>query len=224
MKKLLIIFFISVIPFANFASAQWFGEVRGILPFDSDGSYTWRNNGAFGGETKTAEEDHFGIGLGYKFPNNFSVSLNYEENDTNRIINNPSDNMGINYDHVTDDLEIETYMLEVAYNHPVNDNFSVIGLAGIGESKHTVKEFLTYRAVGGEDRTSQRSRYGSETETSTRIGLGGEFKANEQVSVVGMFTRTDYGKSQSFRTNDNLKSWGQEIEEDQFILGLRYNF
>jgi hypothetical protein len=40
MKKILITFFITVIPFANFASAQWFGEVRGIVPFNSDGSYT----------------------------------------------------------------------------------------------------------------------------------------------------------------------------------------
>jgi opacity protein-like surface antigen len=224
MKKILITFFITVIPFANFASAQWFGEVRGIVPFDSDGSYTWRNNGVIGGETKTAEEDHFGIGLGYKFPNNFSVSLNYEENDTNRIINNASDANGISYDHITDDLEIKTYMMEFAYNHPVNENFSVIGLAGFGKSKHTVTEFLKFRIAGGEDRTSQNSRYGSDTETSTRIGLGGEFKANEQVSVVGMFTRTDYGTSQSFLTNSNEKSWGQEIEEDQFILGIRYNF
>ena len=224
MKKLLIIFFISVIPFANFASAQWFGEVRGILPFDSDGSYTWRNNGVIGGETKTAEEDHFGIGLGYKFPNNFSVSLNYEENDTERKITNPTDADGINYDHVIDSLEIETYMLEVAYNHPVNDKFSVIGLAGIGESKLKVDENLTFRVVGGEDQTSQNSRYGNETETSTRIGLGGEYKANEQMSIVGIFTRTDYGESQSFLTNNNEKSWGQEIEEDQFVIGLRYNF
>jgi opacity protein-like surface antigen len=225
MKKILITIFITVIPFANFASAQWFGEVRGIVPFNSDGSYTWRNNGVIGGETKTAEEDHFGIGLGYKFPNNFSISLNYEKNDTNRIINNPSDTDGNSYDHVTDDLEIKTYMLEVAYNHPVNDNFSVIGLVGIGESKHTVNEFLKFRLAGNdEDRNSSNSRYGSETDTSKRISLGGEYKINDQMFIVGMFTRTDYGESQSFLTNNNEKSWGQKIEEDQFVIGLRYNF
>jgi len=225
MKKLLIIFFISVIPFANFASAQWFGEVRGILPFDSDGSYTWRNNGVFGGETKTAEEDHFGIGLGYKFPNNFSVSLNYEENDTNRIINNPSDTDGINYDHITDDLEIETYMMELGYNHAVNDNFTLIGLLGFGRSEHEIKdEFLKAKINGQNEVTSSRSRFGNDTEISTRIGLGGEYKTNEQISVVGMFTRTDYGTAQSYRTIGGGTSVGQTIEEDQFILGLRYNF
>ena len=222
MKKILITLFISLLPLANIASAQWFGEVRGILPYDSDGSYTFP--GVTGGDTKTAEENHFGIGLGYKFPNNFSASLNYENNDTDRILNNPTDNAGITYDHVTHALEIETYMLEVAYNHVLNDKFSVIGLAGIGESKHKIDEFLKFRANGGEDRTSDRSRYGNETETSTRIGLGGEYKTNEQMSVVGMFTRTDYGESQSFTTNDNAESWNQEIKEDQFILGIRYNF
>ena len=222
MKKLFILITISFLTLTGMASAQWFGEVRGIFPFDSDGSYDFGTVNS--GEPKTAEDNHFGLGAGYKFENNYSVSLTYEKNDTKRILNNSSDTDGINYDHITDDLEIETYMMEFAYNHPVNDNLTVIGLAGFGKSKHTVKEFLTFRAVGGEDSTSQNSRYGSETETSTRIGLGGEFKANEQVSVVGMFTRTDYGKSQSFQTNDNLKSWGQEIEEDQFILGLRYNF
>ena len=222
MKKILITLFITLLPFSNIASAQWFGEVRGILPYDSDGSYTFP--GVTGGDTKTAEENHFGIGLGYKFPNNFSASLNYENNDTDRIINNPTDTDGVTYDHVTHDLEIETYMMEVAYNHPVNDNFSVIGLAGIGESKHKVTEFLTFRVNGGQDQTSQRSRYGDETETSTRIGLGGEYKTNEQMSVVGMFTRTDYGTSQSFTTNNNARSWNQEIKEDQFILGIRYNF
>ena len=222
MKNILITLLITLFPFTNIASAQWFGEVRGILPYDSDGSYTFP--GVTGGDTKTAEENHFGIGLGYKFPNNFSASLNYENNDTDRIINNPTDTNGVTYDHVTHDLEIETYMMEVAYNHPVNDNFSVIGLAGIGESKHKVTEFLTFRVNGGQDQTSQRSRYGDETETSTRIGLGGEYKTNEQMSVVGMFTRTDYGTSQSFQTNGNARSWNQEIKEDQFILGIRYNF
>jgi opacity protein-like surface antigen len=115
--------------------------------------------------------------------------------------------------------------LEVAYNHPVNDNFSVIGLVGIGESKHTVNELLKFRLAGNdEDRNSNNSRYGSETDTSKRIGLGGEYKINDQMFIVGMFTRTDYGESQSFLTNNNEKSWGQKIEEDQFVIGLRYNF
>ena len=42
--------------------------------------------------------------------------------------------------------------------------------------------------------------------------------------IVGMFTKTDYGESQSFLTNNNEKSWSQKIEEDQFVIGLRYNF
>jgi opacity protein-like surface antigen len=223
MKKIFILITISFLSLTGMASAQWFGEVRGIFPFDSDGSFDFGNVNS--GEPKTAEDDHFGLGAGYKFENNYSVSLTYEKNDTNRIINNSSDTDGINYDHITDDLEIETYMMELAYNHLVNDKFSVIGLVGLGRSKHSIEsEFLKFRVAGNNDRVSTNSRYGDDTETSTRIGLGGEYKTNEQISVVGMFTRTDYGTSQSYRTGNGNKSWGQEIEEDQFILGLRYNF
>ena len=224
MKKILILIIISFLSLTGMASAQWFGEVRGIFPFDSDGSFDFGNVNS--GEPITAEDNHFGLGAGYKFENNYSVSLTYEKNDTKRILNNSSDTDGINYDHITDDLEIETYMMELAYNHLVNDKFSVIGLAGLGRSKHSIEsEFLKFRVAGNNnDRVSTNSRYGDDTETSTRIGLGGEYKTNEQISVVGMFTRTDYGTSQSYRTDNGNKSWRQEIEEDQFIIGLRYNF
>ena len=121
-------------------------------------------------------------------------------------------------------VDIETYMMEVAYNHPVNDNFSLIGLAGIGLSEHTVDEFLKFRANGGADGTSNTSRYGSETQTSTRIGLGGLFKATDQISITGSLVRTDYGTSQSYITSSGNPSVAQDTEEDQFILGLRYNF
>src|SRR5210317_1153178 len=156
MKKIFILITISFLSLTGMASAQWFGEVRGIFPFDSDGSFDFGNVNS--GEPKTAEDDHFGLGVGYKFENNFSVSLNYEENDTKRIINNSSDTDGINYDHITDDLEIETYMMELAYNHLVNDKFSVIGLAGLGRSKHSIEsEFLKFRVVGNNDRVSDNS-------------------------------------------------------------------
>ena len=222
MKKIFILITISFLSLTGIASAQWFGEVRGIFPFDSDGSFDFGTVNS--GEPKTAEDDHFGLGAGYKFENNFSVSLTYEKNDTERSLK-PATEPGINYDYITDSLEIETYMMELAYNHLVNDKFSVIGLVGLGRSKHSIEsEFLKFRVAGLNDRVSDNSRYGDDTETSTRIGLGGEYKTNEQISVVGMFTRTDYGTSQSYLTANGNKSWGQEIEEDQFILGLRYNF
>ena len=223
MKKILITLFITLLPFSNIASAQWFGEVRGILPFDSSGSN--KGPGWFSGDDgQTAEKDHFGVSLGYMAPNNMSLSLNYEKNDTTFFQNNATFTDGVTYDYVSMGVDIETYMVELAYNHPVNDNFSLVGLAGIGLSEHTVDEFLKFRANGGADRTSARSRYGSETQTSTRIGLGGLFKATDQISITGSLVRTDYGTSQSYNTDTGNPSVAQVTIEDQFILGLRYNF
>ena len=223
MKKILITLFITLLPFSNIASAQWFGEVRGILPFDSSGA----NKGpgwVSGDDGKTAEDDHFGVSLGYMAPSNISLSLNYEKNDTTFFQNNALYRDGVTYDYVSMGVDIETYMVEVAYNHPVNDNFSLIGLAGMGLSEHTVDEFLKFRANGGADGTSSVSRHGSETQTSTRIGLGGLFKVTDQISITGSLVRTDYGTSQSFNTASGNPSVAQDTEEDQFILGIRYNF
>ena len=223
MKKIFILITISFLSLTGMASAQWFGEVRGIFPFDSDGDNT--TPGYTSGSVETAEEDHYGLGLGYRFPSNLSVSLNYEVNDTTMFQNNTIYDDGILYDYVKNDLEIETYMMELGYNHTLNDNFTLIGLLGFGRSEHEIKdEFLKAKINGQNEVTSSRSRFGNDTEISTRIGLGGEYKTNEQISVVGMFTRTDYGTAQSYRTIGGGTSVGQTIEEDQFILGLRYNF
>ena len=220
---LITVFFLSL---TGMASAQWYGEIRGIVPFDSDGSVEDNTTGAdriTSGTFNTDEETHYGVGIGYTLENNLSIGLNYEKNDTKRIVTNTTGADGSQFALLSDDLEITTIMLELAYNHSINDQFDLIGLVGIGRSELELGDNVAFRTPAGATGVATDGSGRNVNDTALRIGFGGEFKATDQISIVGTVMRTDYGTAER-QTDAGTDDTFSDVEEDSFLIGLRYKF
>jgi opacity protein-like surface antigen len=226
MRKILILITVFFLSLTGMASAQWYGEIRGIAPFDSDGTVEDNTTGAdrlISGTFNTDEETHYGVGIGYTLENNLSIGLNYEKNDTKRIVTNATGADGSQFALLSDDLEITTIMLELAYNHSINDQFDLIGLVGIGRSELEVGDNVAFTTAAGATGVATDGSGRDVNDTALRIGFGGEFKATDQISIVGTVMRTDYGTAerQTAAGTDDVFS---DVEEDSFLIGLRYKF
>lgn len=226
MKNIYILVTVFFLSLTGMASAQWYGEIRGIVPFDSDGTYedkTTGNDRIISAKFNTDEEAHYGVGIGYALQNNFSIGLNYEKNDTRRLGSSLTGADGVQYDYINDDLDITTLMLELAYNYSINDQFDLIGLVGVGRSELEVKGNADFKVTGGAAGVATEGSGRDVNDTALRIGFGGEFKATDQISIVGTVMRTDYGtaeRSTALGTDDVFT----DVEEDSFLIGLRYKF
>ena len=226
MKNVFILITVFFLSLTGMASAQWYGEIRGIVPFDSDGTVEDNTTGAdriISGTFKTDEETHYGVGIGYTLENNLSIGLNYEKNDTRRIVTNTTGADGSQFALLTDDLDITTIMLELAYNHSINDQFDLIGLVGIGRSELELGDNVPFTTAAGATGVSTDGSGRDVNDTALRIGFGGEFKATDQISIVGTVMRTDYGTAERATvagTDDTFS----DVEEDSFLIGLRYKF
>jgi opacity protein-like surface antigen len=226
MKNIFILITVFFLSLTGMASAQWYGEIRGIVPFDSDGTYedkTTGNDRIISAKFNTDEEAHYGVGIGYALQNNFSIGLNYEKNDTRRLGSSLTGADGVQYDYINDDLDITTLMLELAYNYSINDQFDLIGLVGVGRSELEVKGNADFKITGGAAGVATEGSGRDVNDTALRIGFGGEFKATDKISIVGTVMRTDYGtaeRSTALGTDDVFT----DVEEDSFLIGLRYKF
>jgi len=208
------------------ASAQWYSEIRGIVPFDSDGSVEDKTTGSdriTSGKFNTDEEAHYGVGIGYTLQNNFSIGLNYEKNDTRRIASSANAANGVQYDYIKNDLDITTLMLELAYNYSINDQFDLIGLVGVGRSELETAKNVDFKVTGLEADNTTAGSGRDVNDTALRIGFGGEFKATDQISIVGTVMRTDYGTAER-STETGTDDVFTDVEEDSFLIGLRYKF
>jgi opacity protein-like surface antigen len=220
---LITVFFLSL---TGMASAQWYGEIRGIVPFDSDGSYEDKTTDAdriTSAKFNTDEEAHYGVGIGYTLENNFSIGLNYEKNDTRRLGSSATGADGTQYDYLQDNLDITTLMLELAYNYSINDQFDLIGLVGVGRSELETSGNVDFRVTGQAADVSTEGSGRDVNDTALRIGFGGEFKATDQISIVGTVMRTDYGTAER-STDTGTDDVFSDVEEDSFLIGLRYKF
>ena len=228
MKKIFILLTVFFLSLTGMASAQWYGEIRGIVPFDSDGTVEDNTTGAdriISGTFNTDEETHYGVGIGYTLENNISIGLNYEKNDTKRLVTNTTGADGSQFASLSDDLDITTIMLELAYNHSINDQFDLIGLVGIGRSELELGDVVAFTTAAGETGvTNETDGFGRKVnDTALRIGFGGEFKATDQISIVGTVMRTDYGTAER-ETAAGTDDTFSDVEEDSFLIGLRYKF
>ena len=228
MRNIFILITVLFLSLTGMASAQWYGEIRGIVPFDSDGTVEDNTTGAdriISGTFNTDEETHYGVGIGYTLENNFSIGLNYEKNDTKRLVTNTTGADGSQFALLTDDLDITTIMLELAYNHSINDQFGLIGLVGIGRSELEFGDVVAFTTAAGvtgvTDETDGNGR--KVNDIAVRIGFGGEFKATDQISIVGTVMRTDYGTAER-ETAAGTDDTFSDVEEDSFLIGLRYKF
>jgi opacity protein-like surface antigen len=220
---LITVFFLSL---TGMASAQWYGEIRGIVPFDSDGTYEDKTTGAdriTSAKFNTDEEAHYGVGIGYTLENNFSIGLNYEKNDTRRLGSSATGADGSQFDYLQDDLDITTLMLELAYNYSINDQFDLIGLVGVGRSELETSGNVDFRVTGQAAAVATEGSGRDVNDTALRIGFGGEFKATDQISIVGTVMRTDYGTAER-STETGTDDVFSDVEEDSFLIGLRYKF
>ena len=229
MRNIFVLITVLFLSLTGIASAQWYGEIRGIVPFDSDGTVEDNTTGAdriISGTFNTDEETHYGVGIGYTLENNLSIGLNYEKNDTRRLVTNTTGADGSQFALLSDDLEITTIMLELAYNHSINDQFDLIGLVGIGRSELKMGDIVSFRTAAGVTGVTTVEADGSGrdvNDTALRIGFGGEFKATDQISIVGTVMRTDYGTAER-ATAAGTDDVFSDVEEDSFLIGLRYKF
>jgi opacity protein-like surface antigen len=220
---LITVFFLSL---TGMASAQWYGEIRGIVPFDSDGTYEDKTTGddrITSAKFNTDEEAHYGVGIGYALQNNFSIGLNYEKNDTRRLGSSATGADGTQYDYLQDNLDITTLMLELAYNYSINDQFDLIGLVGVGRSELETSGNVDFKIAGQAAAVATEGSGRDVNDTASRIGFGGEFKATDQISIVGTVMRTDYGTAER-STESGTDDVFSDVEEDSFLIGLRYKF
>ena len=226
MKNVFILITVLFLSLTGMASAQWYGEIRGIVPFDSDGTLedkTTANDRITSGKFNTDEEAHYGVGIGYALQNNFSIGLNYEKNDTRRLGSSATAANGTQYDYLNDDLDITTLMLELAYNYSINDQFDLIGLVGVGRSELKTSKNVDFKVTGGAAGVATDGSGRDVNDTALRIGFGGEFKATDQISIVGTVMRTDYGTAER-ATAAGTDDVFSDVEEDSFLIGLRYKF
>ena len=226
MKKIFILLTVFFLSLTGMASAQWYGEIRGIVPFDSDGSVEDKTTGAdriTSAKFNTDEEAHYGVGIGYALQNNFSIGLSYEKNDTRRLASSAIGADGVQYDYINDDLDITTLMLELAYNYSINDQFDLIGLVGVGRSELETSRNVDFKVRGQAAEVVAEGSGRDVNDTALRIGFGGEFKATDQISIVGTVMRTDYGTAER-ATAAGTDDVFTDVEEDSFLIGLRYKF
>ena len=226
MRNIFILITVLFLSLTGMASAQWYGEIRGIVPFDSDGSVEDKTTAAdriTSAKFNTDEEAHYGVGIGYALQNNFSIGLNYEKNDTRRLASSATGADGVQYDYINDDLDITTLMLELAYNYSINDQFDLIGLVGVGRSELETGKNVDFRVTGRAAGVATAGSGRDVNDTALRIGFGGEFKATDQISIVGTVMRTDYGTAER-ATAAGTDDVFTDVEEDSFLIGLRYKF
>ena len=149
--------------------------------------------------------------------------MNYEKNDFKRVVTNTTGADGSQFALLSDDLEITTIMLELAYNHSINDQFDLIGLVGIGRSELELGDNVAFRTPAGATGVATDGSGRNVNDTALRIGFGGEFKATDQISIVGTVMRTDYGTAER-QTAAGTDDTFSDVEEDSFLIGLRYKF
>lgn len=138
-------------------------------------------------------DSSYGMGIGYRFSNNFATSVRYElaDIDSSSSINIRDNGSGevFKVDTSGGDGEIINIMLEGTYFIPYSDNIEFFALAGIGRAQIKTDQLNTIFEGEIEQATCKYNK----DNTSYRLGLGASYYMSQKSGFYGALTHTNYG-------------------------------
>ena len=123
---------------------------------------------------------------------------------------------------VNSNIDIDSIMLNVSYNLPVTEQFSVVFQGGVGVADIDIGT-LAFESAGSVTDVPGKGN----TETAFSYGLGLNYQATEQVAVELLFRRLDFGSVETgvspfldgILGRDNF-----DINMNELSLGVKYVF
>lgn len=209
----------------------WFGAVDYSVNLDTQTSPTDASGEGepYAGGLVDELDTSWGVGIGYRYPNNMVAMIRYEEADIEPnsvavVTNDPSSP----FDVTSGGGDITNVMLEGAYFMPISPKFQLFALAGIGYAD--IESNPTY--FGFEDGPEQVTCSESKDSVSYRLGLGGAYYLTEKNGFYAGLTHTNYGdmKLKDIDEDTGLcattesTAYDKDVQSQDLRLGFFFRF